>query len=361
MSYQQQFQPLRMPRDVAPVAAQPQLALPGPDEGWQTWIAENLLRGCTPQSMLAQLQNAGLDAVLSQQAIDAMRSNPAFVAAQRWQQVHHKLASVVANQQKLLELSPQYGQVERRPCPGKQEFLERYVWASRPAVFTGIAKDWPAMQRWTLPQLKARFGEQMVQIQAGRDDDARFEENKLAHLHNVQFGAFIDRISKHGPSNDSYLTANNELLRKPEFASLLADVGALPEFCVAETFNKLSSFWLGPAGTNTPLHHDTLMLLHTQIVGRKRWRFISPLQTPRLYNYFDVYSPIDLDAPDWVKYPDFEGVQVLEVIAEPGDTVFLPLGWWHQVSALDVSVSLSYTNLDVPNHYSFTHPPNKHW
>ena len=311
--------------------------------------------------MLVTLQGAGLDRALCAQAIADMRSNPAYIAAQRWQQVYQKSASVMANQQKLWELSPSYGQVDKRPCPGRQEFLERYVQGSRPAVFTGIATDWPALQRWNLPDLKARFGEQMVQIQGGRDEDARFEENKLAHIHNVQLGAFIDRISQHGPSNDSYLTANNELLRKPEFASLLADVGALPEFCVPESFNRLSSFWLGPAGTNTPLHHDTLMLLHTQIVGRKRWRFISPLQTPLLYNYYDVYSPIDMNAPDLVKYPDFAGARVLEVIAEPGDTVFLPLGWWHQVSALDVTVSLSYTNLDVPNQYQYANPQNRHW
>ncbi len=47
-----------------------------------------------------------------------------------------------------------------------------------------------------------------------------------------------------------------------------------------------SFFWVGPRGTNTPLHHDTVMLFHAQIVGRKRWRFISPLDTPN-----DVIAP----------------------------------------------------------------------
>ena len=211
MSYQQPFEPLRLPTVGAGTSAPP--ALPGPDAPWQTWIAENLLRGCTVDSMLVTLQGAGLDRALCAQAIADMRSNPAYIAAQRWQQVYQKSSSVMANQQKLWELSPSYGQVDKRPCPGRQEFLERYVQGSRPAVFTGIATDWPALQRWNLPDLKARFGEQMVQIQGGRDEDARFEENKLAHIHNVQLGAFIDRISQHGPSNDSYLTANNELLQ----------------------------------------------------------------------------------------------------------------------------------------------------
>lgn len=37
-------------------------------------------------------------------------------------------------------------------------------------------------------------------------------------------------------------------------------------------------------------------------------------------------------------------------------TVFLPLGWWHQVTSLDVSMSLSFTNLDAPNQYTFDNP-----
>ena len=92
------------------------------------------------------------------------------------------------------------------------------------------------------------------------------------------------------------------------------------------------------------------MLFHTQVEGRKRWRFISPLQTPRLYNHNNVFSLIDLDPPDFSKYPWFHDVKVLEVTAEPGDTVFLPLGWWHQVTALDTILSFSYSNLAVPNH-----------
>jgi ribosomal protein L16 Arg81 hydroxylase len=101
--------------------------------------------------------------------------------------------------------------------------------------------------------------------------------------------------------------------------------------------------------------------MHTQIHGRKRWRFISPLETPRLYNTHGVFSPIDVDQPDLVRYPAFREVKMLEVVAEPGDTVFLPLGWWHQVASLDVSISFSFTNLDVPNEYVYVNPAIQDW
>ena len=157
------------------------------------------------------------------------------------------------------------------------------------------------------------------------------------------------------------MTANNEALRRPEFAPLLADIGTLPSICDRAELPRLSSFWFGPAGTNTPLHHDSIMLFHTQVVGRKRWRFISPLESPKLYNFNNVSSPIDIDRADLARYPLFSQVKVLEEVAEPGDTVFLPLGWWHQVTSLDVSLSFSYSNLAVPNHYSFANPDIHDW
>jgi len=103
------------------------------------------------------------------------------------------------------------------------------------------------------------------------------------------------------------------------------------------------------------------MLFHTQVVGRKRWRFISPLETPKLYNHSGVFSPIDIDRPDLARYPLFAHAKVLEVVVEPGETVFLPLGWWHQVTSLDVSLSFSFSNLAAPNQFEYDNPSIHNW
>jgi hypothetical protein len=319
------------------------------DAGWRQWIAENRLRHCTPESMLVTMTQAGLDPAECEPAIRAMESDPAFLAARKFQQLQAKLESVVANQQKLLELNP------------LNEFFEKYVVGSRPLVLTDVARDWPALRRWSPQDLRERFGHLDVEIQAERSADPNYEVNKLAHKRRVRLSDFVDLVLAGGATNDYYLTANNEMLARPEFAPILADIGSLPAFCDRSQLAQRASFWFGPAGTVTPLHHDTLMLCHTQIVGRKRWRFISPLQTPLLYNHFDVYSPVDLDRPDLNRYPLFSQATVLEVVVEPGETVFLPLGWWHQVTALDVSLSFSFSNLAVPNHYSFNNPSITNW
>jgi ribosomal protein L16 Arg81 hydroxylase len=49
-------------------------------------------------------------------------------------------------------------------------------------------------------------------------------------------------------------------------------------------------------------------------------------------------------------------VKVLDVIVEPGETMFLPLGRWHQVTALILSLSFSFSNPAVPNTFSYCNP-----
>lgn len=331
------------------------------DLGWLQWIAENRLRRCSPESMADTMVRSGIDAVEAQAAIQAMESDPGYQAGLKMRQLRDKLASVMGNLQKLWESDPLYDHVEKRSRLSQDEFVTRYVRGCRPVVLTDIARDWPAMQRWSPAYLKERFGHLAVEIQAERGQDQLYEVNKLKHKREVKLGDFVDRVLAMGVSNDEYLTANNELLRRPEFAPLLADIGTLPPYCDRSKLAERASFWFGPAGTVTPLHHDTLMLFHTQVVGRKRWRFISPLETPRLYNHYHVYSAVNLDNVDLSRHPDFAQVKVLDVVVEPGETMFLPLAWWHQVSSLDVSLSFSFSNLSVPNQFEYVHAEITNW
>jgi hypothetical protein len=329
--------------------------------GWKQWVAENRLRNCTPASMVETMVNAGIDRLQATHAVDTIHHDPCYRAAERFLQINRKYASVMANLQKLWELAPNYDQVEKRPYPGHDEFVKQYCLGNRPVVLTGLAADWPAMQRWTPQFFKEQYGNVEVEIQAGRNDDADYERNKLQHRSRIAMAEFVDRVMAVGASNDIYLTANNDALRRAELAPLLDDIGSLPKIINHSRFRDESSLWFGPAGTVTPLHHDTIMLFHTQIKGRKRWRFISPLETPNLYNFSGVFSPIDLDNVDLSRFPDFAKVKVLEVVVEEGETVFLPLGWWHQVTSLDVCISLSFSCLTFPNEYAYDNPAIPDW
>ena len=168
--------------------------------------------------MLPVMTAGGLEREESASVIALVPSHPLFLAAQRQRQLLRKLESTAANLQQLWELDPTYGMVDKRAVVSEDEFIHRYVRGCRPVVLTGHTRDWPAMHRWSPADLKARFGHLEVEIQAERKANVRYEEDKMAHRRVVQLGNFVDQVMLGGETNDYYLTANNEALRRPEFA-----------------------------------------------------------------------------------------------------------------------------------------------
>ena len=51
-----------------------------------------------------------------------------------------------------------------------------------------------------------------------------------------------------------------------------------------------------------------------------------------------------------------EGVQVLELTLAAGEALFIPAGYWHQVRALDVSISLALNGFCRPNSFDWFRP-----
>jgi ribosomal protein L16 Arg81 hydroxylase len=49
----------------------------------------------------------------------------------------------------------------------------------------------------------------------------------------------------------------------------------------------------------------------------------------------------------------FRQATVINLILQPGEVLFMPVGWWHHVRALDVSVTVSFTNFVFPNHFKW--------
>jgi len=84
------------------------------DDGWRQWVAENRLRGCTPESMLVTMTTSGLDPQASVAALNELERNPVCLAALRHQQLLRKLESAVGNLQQLWQSAPDYAVVEKR-------------------------------------------------------------------------------------------------------------------------------------------------------------------------------------------------------------------------------------------------------
>jgi len=319
---------------------------------WNDWVIENTINKASKLEMIKMMIDDGISEDKAITLIANAKNLPGYEIAEKLSTEKNKLASIMANLKNLQN----YTEIEKINMPSDEEFYERYWRANRPVVIKDLASSWPALNKWTFEYLKENFPDETIEVQTRRNSDKEFEINSIAHKEMMGLKEFIEKIDELSPTNDFYMTANNHVLENTKLSRLLVDTGKIPKFVKHITNNGLSHLWIGPAGTVTPLHHDENILFHTQIVGKKTWKFISPFETPNLYNHKAVFSPVDLENIDYEKYPKMRDVKIMEVTVEPGETVFLPLGWWHGVVSLEKSISLSFNDFIYPNNWVYKNP-----
>ncbi|WP_415835639.1 cupin-like domain-containing protein [Corallococcus soli] len=238
--------------------------------------------------------------------------------------------------------------VERRRGVSADEFRDRYYRAHQPVILEDFLEDWPLLEHWRPEALARTHGDVEVEVMTGREARLDHDVSPDACRTVMRLADFLHRLEHGGPTNDLYLTARNFALERPELRGLLDDVRFPPGFLHPRPAPGGIKLWVGPAGTRTALHHDVDSVMFGQVHGRKRFWLVPSFETARVYNHTHVWSAVDASAPDLARFPAFGTAHVREVVLGPGELLFIPVGWWHQVHALDVSVSVTFQSLDLP-------------
>ncbi|HZU30878.1 MAG TPA: cupin-like domain-containing protein, partial [Candidatus Angelobacter sp.] len=68
-----------------------------------------------------------------------------------------------------------------------------------------------------------------------------------------------------------------------------------------------------------------------------------------LYSSQACFSDVDLEQVDYERFPLMRKVEILTITLEAGEFLFIPIGWWHWVKALEVSISVSFQNFIFSN------------
>lgn len=253
---------------------------------------------------------------------------------------------LLGTQERQRRLSALAGGLLRTNGMDSQQFLDHFYAPGRPCVIGGAIDHWPALSRWTPAYLRETVGKALVEFQGGRDKAGDFELAKDRHKQRLPFTAYMDLI-ENNPGNDAYVTAYNSAANVAAFTPLMADVGDVP--CALGPGQGM--LWVGPGGTFTPLHFDLTNNLLIQITGRKHVHLIAPADTRYLYHNRHVFSDVhDIqDAAQLDRHPLARQARPYDVVLEPGDMLYIPIGWWHQVRSLDFSVMMTCTNFLWPN------------
>ena len=115
--------------------------------------------------------------------------------------------------------------------------------------------------------------------------------------------------------------------------------------------HPLVSMWFGNR-TRVAAHFDLPENLACVVAGRRRFTLFPPEQVANLYPGPLDFNPagqaismVDFYAPDYARFPRYrealEAAQVAEM--QPGDVLYVPSMWWHQVEGLDdLNVLVNY-------------------
>ena len=188
-------------------------------------------------------------------------------------------------------LHPESAAIEYRHRLSRDQFLREYYSTNRPVIITGMMDDWPAMRKWNLDYFAEKFGDREVEVQMGRTAGANYETEQEKFMTRIRFGDFVEKVRTAGETNDFYLTAKNNSSNRKMLPELWDDIVQIPEYLAKD--NPGGFFWMGPAGTVTPFHHDLTNNFMAQVIGRKRLKIAPSWDMSLMLNYLHCFSRID--------------------------------------------------------------------
>ena len=248
--------------------------------------------------------------------------------------------------------------IERIQAPSREEFNRRFVDTNTPVVLTGIADDWRARKVWTPQYFKDVAGDSTITVHYNEQANFHtwYTNPRLRVDRRISFGEFVDHLVS-DPEGDRYYMTEHELSKVSP--KLVADVDFGRYVDRGSVYEPL--LFLG-RDTCMPLHyHGTTEALLCQITGSKDVILYGPDQFARLYARpwyapSPLFSEVDGRNPDLSRFPKYGAAIPMRFRLEPGDTLFIPVHWWHFTRVQGYQVSVTHFWKAKLRNWSFPTP-----
>ncbi|GAB1824307.1 cupin-like domain-containing protein [Herbidospora sp. RD11066] len=212
-----------------------------------------------------------------------------------------------------------------------------------PVLFHGLQSEWPAVSSWNIDFFTRRYGDALVPVRSyppGSEYEFSIERSNL--------GDYLKYWGETDPDpgfsrRRLYLAEWNFTRDHPD----LLDYFQIPEIFADDWIDRLPEqvrfgrMWLffGEPGCSTGLHTDTFSTSAwlSMIFGRKVLRFLHPSRSGELARGDSLWSEDTLSRV----LPDGDGDLLSEVVLGPGETLYIPGDWYHEVRNLDRNLMLT--------------------
>ncbi|KAG0480305.1 hypothetical protein HPP92_011163 [Vanilla planifolia] len=234
----------------------------------------------------------------------------------------------------------------------KLEELNCTIDEMKPVLLTEVAKAWPARSRWTMDQFLSNYGDVAFRI-------SQRSSKKIT----MKFKDYISYMKSQHDEDPLYVFDDKFGENAP---ALLQDY-SVPHLFEEDFFDVLDYDqrppfrWLiiGPERSGASWHVDPGLTSawNTLLCGRKRWALYPPGRVPVgvTVHVSEDDGDVNIESPSslqwWLDiYPLLaDHDKPLECTQLPGETIFVPSGWWHCVLNLETTIAVTQNFANASN------------
>jgi hypothetical protein len=236
-------------------------------------------------------------------------------------------------------------------------FIKNYYHLNRPVIVRNVLSD-RVLSKWSPSYFYNMLGSEQVEL---TEHDATHQNTKhyfdrLQHAE-VNFHEAVETIENIAPKDELKRQFYCQQIPLDGFPEIQKNI-FLPKFAQKIQEKVQQYLWYGQKYTHTSLHYDSPANIFLQLHGEKNITCYAPSDSPYLCQkhpepstlfsrtHTSTIRQLDVlnNASQWLSYATpYQGK------LSPGDAMFIPSGWWHEVRARgSSSISMNYW-FDVPH------------
>ncbi|MGJ1414295.1 cupin-like domain-containing protein [Sphingobacterium multivorum] len=228
-------------------------------------------------------------------------------------------------------------QVDKISGIQSEDFLKNYLKPGFPVIISDfISAESPAWKKWSYDYFKEIAGDIKIDVY-GKEEES-MDRAASAPVGHMTFAEYLDLITKEPTELRLFLF--NLLKIRPELKNdvIYNDVTG------GKVLQWLPFMFFGGEGSSTRNHFDIDMshVFISQFQGLKRiWLFPndqSDLMYKLPYNFHSIANPKYSSEEE---YPGIKYLEGYEAVIHPGETLYMPAGWWHYIQYETEGYSIS--------------------
>lgn len=224
-----------------------------------------------------------------------------------------------------------------------QVFKNVYYKKEKPLHILNATEHWPALNKWSIDYFMKNIGHKKAIINLFNYEDDKIERTLLPAM-TISESINIMTQNRH-PRKKYYILRDSIVNHYPE---LLPDL-SLPSCFDQDTFYS-RDLWFGDEGNITPIHFDAADNFIVPIFGAKTVYLYPKNETQKIYPHsiktkgrFNFAESVSRRYVELNAFPLFDQMTYYEIDVYPGQMLYIPPGWWHEVHTHDnKSASVSY-------------------